>query len=352
MGREKQVIIAVSCIFFLLAGCQQQTKIAGEPAAKAESKEIGPRIMFENTVYDFGKVGPRQKLNGEFKFKNTGDEPLIITNVQKCCGAVVNLDKEELAPGESGVLKVQYTSSSMPNNIIKRLYVSSNDKNTPKATLTIKAQTVLKVDYEPKQIKLMLKEENADCPPITIESVDGKPFSITSFKATNDALTANFDSSVKAAKFVLEPKADIEKLQKRSTGVINIGLAFSGPDQETETIRIIFQALSRFSLRPSMLIVLYDNPAEPVKRTLWVINNYGEDFDIESTVSKGGIIKVLSQKKVGNRYQLELEITPPAGEDNKRFIDTFKINLKDGETLEVPCRGIYRAPKPEEKAVQ
>lgn len=337
------VIVSVVCfVFVILAGCQQQTKKAEVRAVPAELK-AGPKIEFENLVYDFGKVGPRQKLNGEFKFTNTGDETLKITNVQKCCGAVINLDKKELAPGESGVLKVQYTSSSMPSTITKKLYVSSNDKKMPKATLTIKAQTVLKVDYEPKRIKLRLNDENADCPPITVESVDGKPFSITSFQVTNDAMIADFDSSVKATKFVLQPKANIENLQKRSTGVINITLAL--PDSESETIRIIFQALSRFSLRPSMLFVSYDKLEGPIQKTLWLTNNYGEDFEVESTVSKSGIIKVLNQRKAGSRYQFELEITPPAGEDMKRFTDTFKINLKGGETLEVPCRGFYRASK-------
>jgi hypothetical protein len=342
MIRKYSSVSVICFVFVILAGCQQQTKKADVRAVPAESK-AGPKIEFENLVYDFGKVEPRQKLNGEFKFTNTGDETLKITNVQKCCGAVINLDKKELAPGESGVLKVQYTSSSMPNTITKKLYVSSNDKKLPKATLTIKAETVLKVDYEPKRIKLLLKDENAGCPPITIKSVDGKPFSITSFQVTDDAMTADIDSSVKATKFVLQPKANIENLQKRSSGIINIALAL--PDSESETIRITFQALSRFSLRPSMLIVLYEDPDKPVKKTLWLTNNYGEDFEVESTVSKGGIIKVLNQRKVGSRYQFELEITPPAGEDMKRFIDTFKINLKGGKTLEVPCRGIYRAPE-------
>jgi hypothetical protein len=149
---------------------------------------------------------------------------------------------------------------------------------------------------------------------------------------------------VKATQFVLQPKADIEKLQKRSNGLINIGVAFPGPDEKPETITIIFQALARFTIRPSMLIVLYDNPAESVKKTLTVTNNYGEDFEIESVSTKENHVKVLSQKKVGNRYQLELEITPPPEENVKRFSDTFTINLKGGEKLEVPCRGIYRAP--------
>jgi hypothetical protein len=344
MRRAKHVIVAVGCVLFLVAGCREQAKVAEGPAVKAESKKAGPKIELDSAVYDFGKVGPRKKLNGEFKFTNTGDAPLKITKVEKCCGAVTQLDKTELAPGESGALKVQYTSSRSAGKIRKKLYIDSNDKTNPRAMLTIQAETVLRVDYEPKRIKLLLKDENAGCPDITLSSVDNKPFSVTSFKATNDALTAEIDPTVKATKFVLQPKADMEKLEKRSTGLINIALAFSEPDAESETVSIVFQALSRFTLRPSLLIVLYDKPGEPVKKTLWVTNNYGEDFEIESTSTKAGLVEVLSRKKVGSRYELDLEITPPSGPDTRRFSDTFTINLKGGEKLELPCRGIYRAP--------
>jgi hypothetical protein len=343
MRRCHWIFIAVSSGFSLLAGCQQQTKMAEGPAATAESK-AGPKIEFESMVYDFGKVGPRKKLLGEFKFTNTGDAPLKITKVEKCCGAVTELDKNELAPGESGVLKVQYTSSRTAGKINKKLYVNSNDKVNPRAMLTIQAETVLRVDYEPKRIKLLLKDENAGCPEITLNSVDNKSFSITSFNATSGSLTAEFDSSVQAKKFVLQPKADMEKLQKRATGLINIGLAFSEPGVEAETVTIIFQAIPRFTLRPSLLVVMYDKPDEPVEKTLWLTNNYGDEFEVESTASKEGIIKVLDQNKVGNQYRFLLEITPPPNEDIKRFSDTFTINLKDGERLEVPCRGIYRSP--------
>lgn len=411
MKRNYPVFIAVSCVFFLLAGCQQQAKVmsskerhikvlsqeklgeryqlaleitppgedtkkftdtftvnmedgdtlevtcqgvyrsakqakvAAPPEAVAQKGE--PKIEFESLVHDFGKVGPGKKLLGEFKLTNTGDAPLKITKVEKCCGAVTKLDKEQLAPGESGTLKVQYTSSRMANKIMKRLYVNSNDKETPRATLTIKAETVLRVDYEPKSLKFLLNEEDLNCPKITLTSNDNKPFSITQFQATNDTLTAEFDTSVQATKFVLEPKVDIEKLQNRSSGLINISLAYPEPEAASETVTIMFQALSRFSIRPSMLVVMYNKPTEPIKKTLWITNNYGEEFEVESTSIKEGNIKVLSQKKVGNRYQFELQIKPPPVEDVKRFNDTFTINLKGGEKLEVSCRGIYRAPNPQ-----
>lgn len=339
------VFAIVSGILALQAGCRQPAKVVIEPTAiKPVVEKAGPKIEFESLVYDFGKVGPGLKLNGQFKFTNTGDALLKIAGVEKCCGAVTKLNKQVLAPGESGVLDVQYTSGRIAGGMMKRLYVNSNDKATPKATLTIKAETVLKVACEPQSMKLVLNKENAGCPKITIKSTDKQPFSITSFAATGNCLTAEIDSSVKATEFVLEPKVDMDKLQKTRTGRISIGVAFFRPGEAPEIVSVTFQALSRFTLRPSMLVVLYDKPGEAVKKSLLITNNYGEDFEIESAASKEGYIKVLSQNKAGNGYQFALEITPPPVEGVKRFNDTFTIKLKDGESLDVVCRGMYRAP--------
>lgn len=333
-------------ILILQVGCQQKAKVAVEPAKEPVVKKAGPKIEFESSVYDFGKVGPGQKMNGQFKFTNKGDDTLKITNVEKCCGAAIELSKDELAPGESGTLDVQYTSGITAGEMTKRLYVNSNDKATPKTTLTIKAETVLKVTSEPRSLKLLLKDENAGCPKITLRSTENQPFSITSFKATSDCLTAEIDPNVKATEFVLEPKVDMEKLRKTRAGRINIGAAFSKENEPAETITIVFQALSRFTLRPSLLALFYDKPGETIKKSLWITNNYGEDFEIESASSKEGYITVLAQSKVKGGYQFALEITPPADESVKRFNDTFTIKLKDGESLGVVCRGMYKAATP------
>ncbi len=348
------ICAAVGLILVFQAGCQQQAKVAESPAAvpqpapepakaSPELVERGePKIEFASMVYDFGKVGPGQKMVGQFKFTNAGDAPLKITNVEKCCGAVTKLDKQELAPGEAGFLQVQYTSSRMPGAMMKQLYVNSNDKATPRAALAIKAETVLRVDYEPKSIKLLLKDQNADCPKITLTSTDNRPFSVTSFQATGDSLTAEIDSVVQATEFILQPLADLAKLQKIRAGRISIGLAYPQANTPPETISISFSALTRFTIMPASLLFVYDKAEQPVKKVLWLTNNYGEDFEIESASSKEGYIKVLSQNKTGNRYQFSLEITAPEGQ-TKRFEDTFSIKLKDGETLEVKCRGIYKA---------
>ena len=355
-------VLIVASVCLLQIGCEEQALAteeskpeltAPEPAsgsAKAEtapqSVKRGPEITFEKVVHDFGNIGPGSKNVCEFKFTNTGDSLLKITDVSKTCGCTpYTLAKMEYEPGESGALKVEYNASRQPDSIKKTLFVSSNDKTKPKVELTLKANIVTKVDYEPKKLDLLLNKENAGCPAITIRSLDGKPFSIKQFEATGrfksaeKVITADYDSSAKATEFVLQPKVDVEKLRKELNGRIEITLTYP----ESYVIAIPFEVLPRFKITPPSLIIYRGELGKPVTKEVWILSNYDEDFEVESTSTQEGAIKVLSQEKIDNRYKFELEITPPASKKGRKgfFTDTFFVNIKGGEKLKVACRGFY-----------
>ena len=91
-----------------------------------------------------------------------------------------------------------------------------------------------------------------------------------------------------------------------------------------------------------MIIAFNAEPQKPVKRDVYVLSNYNEDFEIESTSSKGNVIRILSQEKVNNGYHLEVEIIPPAAKSGKKiFTDVFSVTIKGGQELEIGCRGFY-----------
>jgi len=101
-----------------------------------------PYIKFESEVYDYGKV----PLNGdgqcEFKFKNTGKEPLILSNVRASCGCTVpSWPREPIAPGESAIIQVRYTTLSRPHTINKSITVMSNASN-PNVILRLKGEVI------------------------------------------------------------------------------------------------------------------------------------------------------------------------------------------------------------------
>jgi len=326
--------IFISCILLLQTGCQEQAK-----SEFAKSKKPAPRITFEKEVYDFGEVGPNRKNTGQIKFTNTGEALLKITKVDRCCGVVTRLDKMEYQPGESGTLQVEWNSGPLPSTLSRKLTIHSNDPRAPQTTLSIMAKVVLQIDWEPKSLKLFLNKENAGCPNITVTSLDGQPFSILQFKSTADCITADYDSSVKATKFVLEPKVNLEAMPKNLKGRININLTH--PDGKN--VMIYFSVLPEYTIRPSMIISLDSVPGKPIEQKIDVINNYKKDFEIESITSSGNItgVKVLQQRKITNGYRLEMELTVQPLENKTNFKGELCVNIKGGQKLPISCKGYY-----------
>ena len=339
-GLRRFIIMCIAFfVCFLQVGCQEQA--AQVPAAKV----LAPQIKFENVVCDLGKIGPGTKNVCDFKFTNVGDGLLRIKRVTKTCGCTpFTLKKKEYAPGESGTLKVKYNAGSRAGATTKRLKVYSNDEANPEIQLTIKGRIAEMVSYEPKKLKLVLKKENAGCPEITLKSVDDRPFSIKGFKttgrfkSTENSITADYDPSVKATEFVIQPKVDMTKLRRGRSGRVAITLAYP----ESHVISIPFKVLPKFKIDPRSISIFNARAGEPVTREVWIVNNYDEDFEIESTSSQKGAIKVLSQEREDKRCKFKLEITPPAATSKKKvFTDTLFVNIKDGEKLKISCRGYY-----------
>ncbi|MBN2456436.1 MAG: DUF1573 domain-containing protein [Sedimentisphaerales bacterium] len=349
------IILLTGCLLFVQFGCDKEAQVDSghkakpkatkttvaekQPETKMPAEGTGAKIEFEKQVRDFGQIGPSTRNLWEFKFKNAGSDVLKITKISKTCGCTpFTLEKKEYAPGESGKITGKYYSGRWPGITNKHLFVYTNDQSNPKVELTIKANIVLKVAAEPKKLNLLLKKENASCPKITIKSLDGKPFSIRYIQSTGDCITADIDRSAKAAEFVIEPKVNVEKLKSRMTGRVDINL-----DQpECKVVSIPFTTLTRFMTEPRIITVLNVEPQKPITRKLWLLNNYNEDFQVESASSEKGVIKVLNQEKVGSRYKFELEITPPKQQGKMRvFNDVLTVKVKDEQDIQVRCVGSY-----------
>ena len=100
-----------------LSGEPNKAVPTSNPMVSAEEPAVpaGPitTIEFEEVEYDYGMVMEGEKVVHEYKFKNTGDEPLIISNAKGSCGCTVpDWPREPIAPGESNVIKVQFDSKN------------------------------------------------------------------------------------------------------------------------------------------------------------------------------------------------------------------------------------------------
>jgi hypothetical protein len=99
-------------------------------------------MTFEKELHEFGNVPEGTMATHEFKFKNTGNQPIVIATVQASCGCTTpDWTKTPVLPGKTGMVKAVYSSAGRPGVFNKTVTVTSNAA-TPNTTLTIKG-TVL-----------------------------------------------------------------------------------------------------------------------------------------------------------------------------------------------------------------
>jgi len=105
-------------------------------------------ISFEKEIHDFGTFDQHGDGTYEFKFTNTGDAPLIISNSKGSCGCTVPVwPKEPIVPGESHVIKVKYDTKRV-GAFNKSVTITSNAKTEPTKVIRIKGKTIA-VNEEP-----------------------------------------------------------------------------------------------------------------------------------------------------------------------------------------------------------
>jgi hypothetical protein len=313
------------------------TAESGQPPAARE----GPNIAFEKLVYDFGQVGPGTSHTGRLEFVNSGSNRLEITEVKGCCGVVPKLadSKKEYGPGERGTLELQYSAASRPEPVVRQIYVSSNDPAHRRLELTIKANIVSKVAYEPTTVQLSLVEEHAVAPTLALTSTDGRPFSIASITSSNRCITARVNPAVKATTFVVPLEVNEDKLEGCTSGLI--GLVLTHP--ECSRLMIPFTVRQKYRAVPSQFVLLNTVPQQAVARSLSIVSEVDADFTIDSIDSERDLIKVTSQEKIAKGYRLGLVITPPParGEGGSSvYRDVLHVHVGP-HVVAVDVRGIY-----------
>jgi hypothetical protein len=123
----KKTVLSLGIILCSILIAQGQAAPAAAPAVVAPTSTA--EIKFEKLEFDYGTLKQGGDPNGEFAFKNTGKEPLIISNCQGSCGCTVpSWPKEPIKPGAAAVIKVHYDTKRI-GPINKTVTVTSNSKD-------------------------------------------------------------------------------------------------------------------------------------------------------------------------------------------------------------------------------
>lgn len=149
----KQIFFYICCVLIITACNQTDTK-AGEDKADlktsaenipttADSVNLTTMQWIDSTFQDLGKVNEGQMLEVTYRFKNTGDKPLIISNASATCGCTVaDKPEEPFAPGQEGKITAKFDSKSRQGEQRKEVFVTANTKPSNNHSLSFRVEVV------------------------------------------------------------------------------------------------------------------------------------------------------------------------------------------------------------------
>jgi hypothetical protein len=120
----------------ILAACGN-SESSGNAKSQASAVNAGQltTIQWIDSVRDYGKINEGQKLAVSFRFKNSGNKPLIIESVKPACGCTIaDFPKEPVQPGNEGEITGEFDSDGREGQQHKEMTVKSN---TPGGTQNI-----------------------------------------------------------------------------------------------------------------------------------------------------------------------------------------------------------------------
>lgn len=115
-----------------------------ETGEKVSSQSPMPEFNFEKDLHDFGQLIDGEKVSYSFKFTNSGNAPLIITNAKGSCGCTVpNWPKDPISPGETGTIDVTFNSSGRIGRQNKAITLTANT-NPSRKVVNITSEVISK----------------------------------------------------------------------------------------------------------------------------------------------------------------------------------------------------------------
>jgi hypothetical protein len=138
----------LSIVFLVSCSSNENSSLSGDivnnpnTANGKSDRSVLPAFTFTEEVHDFGKIIEGESVSYDFKFKNSGKSDLLISDVSTSCGCTVpTFTKEPIRPGQSGVIKVTFSSAGKRGFQSKTIVIVANTQ--PNTTqLRIKALVV------------------------------------------------------------------------------------------------------------------------------------------------------------------------------------------------------------------
>jgi len=118
---------------------------AGIAQSQGSETVDGAVITFAEDTKDFGDITVGDVVEHTFKFENTGNQPLIISNVLVQCGCTaIDWPREPIAPGKSSEIAVRFNSENKSPGVQNKVVTVVSNSVNPREKVSIRANLLPK----------------------------------------------------------------------------------------------------------------------------------------------------------------------------------------------------------------
>lgn len=122
--------IALAILLFSSASTFAQDKKTLDNVGNVNVNQAS--FKFAEEEHNFGTITQGESVTHEFKFTNTGNEPLIISKAEGSCGCTVpTYPQQPILKGQSGIIKITFNSTGKMGIQDKTVTLTSNAVQNP-----------------------------------------------------------------------------------------------------------------------------------------------------------------------------------------------------------------------------
>ncbi|GAB60857.1 MAG: DUF1573 domain-containing protein [Candidatus Jettenia sp.] len=238
-----------------------------------------PKIIFEEQVYDFGKIYIGENIKHGFKFKNIGSGELIIKNVKSSCGCTAALvSKDKLLNNEEGEVEIKFNPGHYVGKTTKSVVVNSNDPENPQYKLTITGEIIEEVIVNQKLVNFGIIKKGDTCTrSFEVKTIPELKTEIKKVESPNPYITIT-QNKINDNHYSYQVVMNKYDYIGRFTGIIFIYTNSS--KQERIDIPFFGEIVGDVTFYPDVLSFGYIQKGQDVKKTV-IVNFMNKNVKIE-----------------------------------------------------------------------
>lgn len=283
----------------------------------APATNSGPRIVFAQTSYDFGKVESGELVKYSFGFTNAGNQTLQISEVRPGCGCTTagNWDKE-VAPGKTGTIPIAFSSAGYGGMVQKTISVTCNDPNQSSVMLQFTGTVWKPIEVSPAYATFSFGPDvqtNQTAVLRVLSHLDA-PVTVSDPTPSNPAFRAELRTVKEGKEY--EVRLTAFAPSNTTSVVAPVTLKTSYAKTPVLTFTAIAMRLPAVSVIPSQVILPAGPLADRTQPTVTIHNNGNDRLVLsQPAINVPGAEVQLKEVQPGREFSLTLAF--PAGFQSK-----------------------------------